>query len=114
MATKKKSEAEAPAQVTANSLRSQAERFVLEQHRDEYYAKAEELFAANNMTFTRRSTPEERAQKKAAADAAKAQAKLDKLLAEHPELRDRVAAPTVATGSLELSGDLSNTGAVGA
>lgn len=117
MATsRKKAEAtEATEQkVTPNSLRSQAERFVLEAHRDEYYAKAEELFTANGMTFTRRSTPEERASKKAEADRAKAQAKLDKLLAEHPELAERLAPPTVATGNLDLQGDLSNTGAVGA
>lgn len=115
--TKKKTEGTATEQkVTPNSLRSRAEREVLEAHRDEYYQRAEALFTEAGLEFKRRTTPEERAQKKAADEQAKARKKLDDLLAKHPELASEIqsAAPTAATGSLELTGDLSNTGAVGA
>lgn len=112
----RKKDAEKAEQVTPNSLRNKAERMVLEAHRDEYYSNAEKLFTDAGLTFTRRSTPEEREQKKAVAEQEKAERKLAELLQKHPSLAQKLnnEAPTHATGSVELTGDLTSTGAVGA
>lgn len=113
---KQKDEAVTEDKVTPNSLRNQAERWVLDQHRDEYYAKAEELFAAHNMKFNRRPTPDEKAAKEAAKDQEKADKALAKLLEKHPKLADKLK-PVQGEGDLNLTADvasLSNTGAVGA
>lgn len=77
---------EAPApketeQQMKNRLRNEAEREVLNNHRDEFYKVAERKFTENGLEFTRRLTDEEKAKKK-----------LEDLLAEHPGLRAELAA----------------------
>ena len=64
-----------------NRLRNEAEREVLNNHRDEFYKVAERKFKENGLEFTRRLTDEEKAKKK-----------LEDLLAEHPGLRAQLAA----------------------
>ena len=64
-----------------NRLRNDAERKVLNKHRDELNAITEALFKENNLPYTRRLTEKEKAKKK-----------IDDLLAEHPELREEYAA----------------------
>lgn len=64
-----------------NRLRNEAEREVLNNHRDEFYKVAERKFTENGLEFTRRLTDEEKAKKK-----------LEDLLAEHPGLRAELAA----------------------
>jgi hypothetical protein len=61
-----------------NRLRNDAERRVLNKHRDELNAITEELFVAEGLTYTRRLTEKEKAQKK-----------IEDLLNEHPELREQ-------------------------
>jgi len=90
-----------------NQLRNQAERHILELHRDEFDAYTEKLYTDNGLTYRRRVTPEERAAKVAAEKEAKAKAKLEKLYAEFPNLRP-------LDGQTEVSvEDLQNTGGVG-
>ena len=88
-----------------NQLRNQAERHILETHRDEFDAYAEKLYTDNGLTFRRRVTAEEREAKVAADKEAKAKAKLEKLYAEFPNLR-----PVEGQTAIE---DLQNTGGVG-
>ena len=118
MATKKKQDEQAPQEkpVTKNGLRNQAERIILERHREEYHIEAQRLFAEHDFEYTRRSTPEERAAKKEAEKRAKDEAKLEALLAASPHLREKLAqvAPTHAGGNINLEGNLMDTGAVGA
>lgn len=64
-----------------NRLRNEAERVVITNHKDEFVQVATELFAANGLTFQRRLTEAEKAEKK-----------IKDLLAEHPELKDALAA----------------------
>lgn len=88
-----------------NKLRNQAERHILELHRDEFDAYAEQLYTENGLSFRRRVSAEEREAKIAAEKEAKAKAKLEKLYAEFPNLR-----PLENQTSIE---DLQNTGGVG-
>lgn len=88
-----------------NKLRNQAERHILELHRDEFDAYAEQLYTENGLSFRRRVSAEEREAKLAADKEAKAKAKLEKLYAEFPNLR-----PVEGQSSIE---DLQNTGGVG-
>lgn len=74
---------ESPAQIR-NRLRNQAERIVLDRHRDEFHQEATKLFEANGLEFKHRLTETERAQ-----------AKIEALLRENPELRERFAPTTV-------------------
>lgn len=64
-----------------NRLRNEAEREVLNKHRDELNAITEAKFAENDLTYTRRLTEKEKAKKK-----------IEDLLAEHPDLRNEYAA----------------------
>lgn len=66
-----------PASLTKlkNTLRAEAEREVLANHRDEYHAVASRKFAEKGLEFTRRLTDEERAEKQ-----------LQELLAANPAL----------------------------
>jgi hypothetical protein len=106
--------AEAPAEeaktgtALRNQLRNQAERHILETHRDEFDAYAEKLYTDNGLTFRRRVSAEEREAKAQQDKEAKAKAKLEKLYAEFPNLRP-VEGQTEAV-SVE---DLQNTGGVG-
>lgn len=85
MATAKKTEetttanteiaAPANDQALKNRLRSEAEREVLNAHKDEFHELATRKFAENGLTFTRRLTEAEKAEKK-----------MNDLLAQHPEL----------------------------
>lgn len=96
-----------------NALRAEAEKFILDKYRDEFNAKAEEVFAREGLTFNRRLTQEERDERKVQA-----------LLDANPALRDKLAAQLATasgpvpdefgtaaaleqhSGSLELSGEL--------
>lgn len=96
-----------------NRLRSEAERYIIEQHRDEFNAKADEVFKREGLTFNRRLTKDEQAERKVQA-----------LLDANPGLRERLASQLATTsgpvpddfgtapaleqhsGSLELSGEL--------
>lgn len=64
-----------------NRLRNEAEREVINNHRDELNQITEAKFAEHNLPYTRRLTEREKAQKK-----------IEDLLAEHPELREVYAA----------------------
>lgn len=64
-----------------NRLRNEAEREVLNNHRDEFYRIAEKKFKDAGLVFARRLT-----------DAEKAQQKIEELLKEHPELRSQFTA----------------------
>jgi hypothetical protein len=111
MATKKTS-TEAATEVTTsetalrNGLRNQAERQIIEAHRADFDSLLERLYTENGLSFRKRLTAEERAAKQAEEKRAKAKAKLDALLAEHPDLAGELAGQT----SIE---DLQNTGGVG-
>jgi hypothetical protein len=61
-----------------NRLRNDAEREVLNAHRDELNAITEAKFKEQGIPYTRRLTDREKAQKK-----------IEDLLAEHPELRQQ-------------------------
>jgi hypothetical protein len=61
-----------------NRLRNEAEREVLNNHRDELNAITEAKFVEQGLNYTRRLTESEKAKKK-----------IDELLAEHPELREQ-------------------------
>lgn len=68
-----------PAQETdaqkRNRLRNEAERHILNLHKEEFDDYAEDLFAKNGLTFNRRLS-----------EAQKAEKKVNDLIAEHPEL----------------------------
>jgi len=64
-----------------NRLRNEAEREVLNKHRDELNTITEAKFVENNLQYTRRLTEKEKAAKK-----------IEELLNEHPELREQYAA----------------------
>lgn len=102
-----KTEVDEPKSGTAlrNQLRNQAERHILELHRDEFDAYAEELYTKNGLSFRRRVSAEEREAKAQQEKEAKAKAKLEKLYAEFPNLR-----PVEGQTAIE---DLQNTGGVG-
>lgn len=69
-----------------NRLRNEAERHILNLHKDEFDDYAEALFAKNGLTFNRRLS-----------EAQKAEKKINDLIAQHPELeavlRAQFAAP---------------------
>lgn len=67
-----------------NRLRNEAERIVINNHRDEFNEVATDLFAKNGLVFHRRLTEEERAAKEIAD-----------LLNKHPNLRSSFAAVMV-------------------
>ena len=105
-------ETETPA-AQRNRLRAKAEKFILDKYRDEFNAKADEVFKAEGLTFNRRLTQEERDEKK-----------LNALLDANPALRSKLASQLAEQsgpvpdefgtepaleqheGSLELSGTL--------
>lgn len=60
-----------------NRLRNDAERHILNLHKDEFDDYATELFAANGLTFNRRLS-----------EAQKAEKKIEEMIAQHPELED--------------------------
>lgn len=64
-----------------NRLRNDAEREVINNHRDELNKITEAKFAEHGLPYTRRLTEREKAQKK-----------IEDLLAEHPDLRQVYAA----------------------
>jgi ABC-type sugar transport system substrate-binding protein len=64
-----------------NRLRNEAEREVLNKHRDELNHITEAKFNENNLPYTRRLTEREKAKKK-----------IEDLLAEYPDLREEYAA----------------------
>ena len=64
-----------------NRLRNEAEREVLNNHRDELNTITEAKFVEQGLNYTRRLTDREKAQKK-----------IEDLLNEHPELRERYTA----------------------
>ena len=71
-------------QQTKNRLRNEAERRVLDRHKNEFYKEAERLYEENGFEFKRRLTDQE-----------KAQQQIEKLLKENPELREQYAPTTV-------------------
>lgn len=71
--------AEETEQQKRNRLRNEAEREVLNNHRDEFHRVAEEKFKAAGLEYRRRLSAEEKAEKD-----------LERLLAEHPHLRGKV------------------------
>lgn len=64
-----------------NRLRNEAEREVLNNHRDEYHEIATAKFAAEGLEFSRRLSDEEKAAKK-----------MEDLMEQYPELRKKFAA----------------------
>ncbi len=64
-----------------NRLRNEAEREVLNNHRDELNTITEAKFVAEGLNYTRRLTEKEKAKRK-----------IEELLNEHPELREDYAA----------------------
>lgn len=72
------------AQQAKNRLRNEAERIVIDRHRDEFYAEAERLYEANGFEFKRRLTEEE-----------KAAQQIEKLLQANPALREQYAPTTM-------------------
>ena len=66
------------AQQAKNRLRNIAERIVLDRHKPEFHKVASELYGEFGFDFKRRLTDEE-----------KAQQKIDELLKQHPELREK-------------------------
>ena len=64
-----------------NRLRNEAEREVLNKHRDELNQITEAKFGEHGLPYTRRLTEREKAQKK-----------IEEVLNEHPELREVYAA----------------------
>jgi replicative superfamily II helicase len=92
-------EAAAPAQETdaqkRNRLRNEAERHILNLHKDEFDDYAEDLFAKNGLTFNRRLS-----------EAQKAEKKINDLIAAHPELEGMLRAkfePTDADAPAETA-----------
>ena len=85
-----------------NRLRNEAERHILNLHKDEFDDYAEALFAKNGLTFNRRLS-----------EAQKAEKKINDLIAQHPELeavlRAQFAAPapTDADAPAEEDGGVS-------
>jgi len=77
--------AEAPKQETEsqkrNRLRNEAERVIINRHKAEFEDVATALFAENGLKFNKRMTEEQ-----------KAKAKVDELIAKHPELREQLLA----------------------
>lgn len=69
-----------------NRLRNEAERHILNLHKDEFDDYAEALFAKNGLTFNRRLS-----------EAQKAEKKINDLIAEHPELEAMLRAKFVPT-----------------
>lgn len=108
MATKKTS-AEAAKEIVKsdtakrNALRNQGERYILDKYRAELDEHLEKLYTDNGLSFRKRLTPQERAERKAEEKKAKAKAKLDALIAEYPDLIE---------GQTSIE-DLQNTGGVG-
>ena len=86
---KSATEAEAPEGETLaqkrSRLRNKAERFVLENHREEFEDYAEQLYAENGLKFNRRLTGE-----------AKAQREAEKLIAENPGIAAALLAKLAA------------------
>lgn len=76
-------EAPAPKKETVsqlrNRLRNEAERKVINNHKDEFVRIATDLFAEHGMEFNRRLTESEKAQKT-----------VEDLLAQYPELRTKI------------------------
>jgi len=64
-----------------NRLRNEAEREVLNNHRDELNTITEAKFVEQGLNYTRRLTESEKAKKK-----------IEELLGQHPELREHYAA----------------------
>jgi hypothetical protein len=75
------------AQQIKNRLRNEAEREVLNAHRDELNAITERKFKENNLVYTRRLTEREKAAKK-----------IEELLEQHPELRSTYGAQAPTQG----------------
>ena len=91
---------------TRNALRNQAEREIIEAHRADFDARLEALYTENGLSFRKRLTAQQREEQKAADKRAKAKAKLDAILAEHPDLAAQIDGQTTIE-------DLQNTGGVG-
>lgn len=73
--------AEETVQQKKNRLRNEAEREVLNNHRDELNTITEAKFVEQGLNYTRRLTDKEKAAKK-----------IEDLLNEHPELREQYGA----------------------
>ena len=73
--------AEETAQQKKNRLRNEAEREVLNLHRDELNAITEAKFNEHGLVYTRRLTEKEKAERK-----------IEELLKEHPGLREKYSA----------------------
>ena len=111
MATKKTSAESAKAEVKSetalrNQLRNQAEREIIEAHRADFDSRLEALYTEKGLSFRKRLTAQQREEQKAADKRAKAKAKLDAILKEHPDLAGEIDGQTTIE-------DLQNTGGVG-
>jgi hypothetical protein len=80
--TQPETDVEETEQQKKNRLRNEAEREVLNAHRDELNTITEAKFRANNLVYTRRLT-----------DSEKAARKVEEYFNQFPELRRRFAAP---------------------
>ena len=78
---------EPPTTSVQNKAYGKAMSRLREAHRDEFDALVMEEYEAVGLTYRKRATAEERAEREEAERTAKAKARLEKLLTEHPELR---------------------------
>lgn len=80
--------AEAPKKETEsqkrNRLRNEAERIIINRYKPEFEEVATKLFADNGLKFNKRMNEEQ-----------KAKAKIDELIAKHPELKDALLASLI-------------------
>lgn len=74
-----------------STLYGQAVRELRNRHAQEFDEIVSGIYAEHGLTYTRRLTPEERAEKAAAEERAKADAALARLLERHPVLAERVS-----------------------
>lgn len=113
MATRKKAEADAKQEsnkiskeetALRNSLRSKADRIVLDRHREEVNAEASRLFAEQGLEYKRRLTPEEKRE----------QEFLD-MVSNNPALAAKYGVQLPSEGGEEHAGnlDLTHTGGIG-
>lgn len=69
-----------------NRLRNEAERVIINRHKSEFEDVATQIFAENGLKFNKRMSEQE-----------KAKAKVDELIAKHPELKDALLASLLPT-----------------
>lgn len=80
-----------------STLYGQAVRELRTRHAEEFDQIVTDIYAEHGLTYTRRLTPEERAERAAAEEKAKAEAALIRLVQRHPVLGETYASLVEAT-----------------